>query len=115
MPFRLVTIESRALTFKFLESLNETCVSECHMFIPPQFANQEPKCTDRNISNSMLLVTDLKADQRYNLHFYNCKTRIFYGELDVKTEQDRKITRLMFLLFHVVLIALFYLSSWHHQ
>ncbi|KAH8313171.1 hypothetical protein KR067_001335 [Drosophila pandora] len=88
MPFRLVTIESRALTFKFLESLNETCVSECHMFIPPQFANQEPKCTDRNISNSMLLVTDLKADQRYNLHFYNCKTRIFYGELDVKTEQD---------------------------
>ncbi|KAH8306154.1 hypothetical protein KR018_002660 [Drosophila ironensis] len=88
MPFRLVTIESRALAFKFLDSLNETCVVECHMLIPMPFPNQEPKCQERNISNSMLLVTDLTADQRYSLHFYNCKTRIFYGDIDVKTEQD---------------------------
>ncbi|KAH8346823.1 hypothetical protein KR059_000257 [Drosophila kikkawai] len=88
MPFRLVTIESRALAFKFLDSLNETCVVECHMVIPIPFPSQEPKCQERNISNSMLLVTDLKADHRYNLHFYNCRTRIFYGEIDVKTEQD---------------------------
>ncbi|KAH8246819.1 hypothetical protein KR032_000847 [Drosophila birchii] len=88
MPFRLVTIESRALAFKFLDSLNETCVVECHMVIPMPFPSQEPKCQERNISNSMLLVTGLLADNRYNLHFYNCRTRIFYGEIDVKTEQD---------------------------
>lgn len=93
MPFRLVTIESRALTFKFLDSLNETCVVECHMVIPMPFPSQEPKCKERNISNSMLLVTELKADLRYNLHFYNCMTRIFYGEIDVKTEQDRKLSK----------------------
>ncbi|XP_052836439.1 uncharacterized protein LOC128252613 [Drosophila gunungcola] len=84
MPFRLMTIESRALAFKFLDSLNETCVLECHTVID----SQEPQCKERNISNSMLLVTKLKADHRYNLHFSNCKTRIFYGEIDVKTQQD---------------------------
>ncbi|XP_017079714.1 uncharacterized protein LOC108113583 [Drosophila eugracilis] len=90
MPFRLVSIESRALAFKFLDSLNATCVSACHNVIPVQmsFPRVETDCNDHNISNSMLWVTKLKADVRYNLRFYNCKTQIFYGEIDVKTEQD---------------------------
>ncbi|XP_017007739.2 uncharacterized protein plum [Drosophila takahashii] len=87
MPFRLVTIESRALTFKFLDSLNETCVLECHTEVQAA-TSKPPKCEERNISNSILLVTKLSADVRYNLHFSNCKTNIFYGEIDVKTEQD---------------------------
>ncbi|EDV53538.2 uncharacterized protein LOC6554203 [Drosophila erecta] len=90
MPFRLVTRESRALAFKFLDSLNETCVLECHTEIQAQMSlpSQDPKCQDRNIANSLLLVTGLKPDTRYNLHFYNCKTHIFYGDIDEKTEQD---------------------------
>ncbi|XP_044315127.1 uncharacterized protein LOC108048206 [Drosophila rhopaloa] len=89
-PFRLITIESRALAFKFLDSLNETCVWECHTVIQKQMPSprQETECKGRNISNSMLFVTGLKADRRYNLQFSNCETRIFYGEIDVTTQQD---------------------------
>ncbi|XP_041452326.1 uncharacterized protein LOC111069478 [Drosophila obscura] len=88
MPFRLTTMESRALAFKFLDSLNETCVYECHLVKPMHNTNQESKCQERTIFNSVLLVSGLSANERYNFHFYNCKTRIFYGEMDVRTLPD---------------------------
>ncbi|XP_068153221.1 uncharacterized protein plum [Drosophila tropicalis] len=88
MPFRLTTVESRALAFKFLDSLNETCVYECHLLIQLSLRKQEDKCKERTIFNSVLLVSGLKANERYNFRFYNCRTRIFYGEQDVQTLPD---------------------------
>ncbi|KAL7728930.1 hypothetical protein ACLKA6_004263 [Drosophila palustris] len=88
MSFRLSTVESRMLAFKFLDSLNDTCVYECHLHIQLPLRKQEPKCKERTIVNSMLLVSGLSANESYNFHFYNCKPQIFYGEMDVKTLPD---------------------------
>ncbi|XP_034489215.1 uncharacterized protein LOC117792968 [Drosophila innubila] len=88
MSFRLMTIESRMLAFQFLDSLNDTCVYECHLHIQLPLRKQEPKCKERTIVNSKLLVSGLSANESYNFHFYNCKPQIFYGEIDVKTLPD---------------------------
>ncbi|XP_062127284.1 uncharacterized protein LOC133839664 [Drosophila sulfurigaster albostrigata] len=88
MSFRLITVESRMLAFQFLDSLNDTCVYECHLHIQLPLKKQEPKCKERTIVNSMLLVSGLSANESYNFHFYNCKPQIFYGEMDVKTLPD---------------------------
>ncbi|EDW68018.2 uncharacterized protein Dvir_GJ22775 [Drosophila virilis] len=88
MSFRLITVESRMLAFQFLDSLNDTCVYECHLHVQLSLRKQEPKCKERTIVNSMLLVSGLSANERYNFHFYNCKPQIFYGEMDVQTLPD---------------------------
>lgn len=78
------------LAFQFLDSLTDTCVYECHLHVQLPLRKQEPKCKERTIVNSMLLVSGLSANERYNFHFYNCKPQIFYGEMDVQTLPDRK-------------------------
>ncbi|EDW15461.2 uncharacterized protein LOC6573941 [Drosophila mojavensis] len=88
MSFRLITVESRMLAFQFLDSLNDTCVYECHLHVQLPLRKQEPKCKERTIVNSVLLVSGLSANERYNFHFYNCKPQIFYGEMDVQTLPD---------------------------
>ncbi|ALC47650.1 CG6490, partial [Drosophila busckii] len=86
--FRLITMESRMLAFQFLDSLNDTCVYECHLQVQLPIPKQEPKCRERTIVNSVLLVNGLNANESYNFHFYNCKPQIFYGEMDVTTLPD---------------------------
>ncbi|KAH8310772.1 hypothetical protein KR044_002989 [Drosophila immigrans] len=105
MSFRLITVESRMLAFQFLDSLNDTCVYECHLHIQLPLKKQEPKCKERTIVNSVLLVSGLSANESYNFHFYNCKPQIFYGEMDVKTLPDRKLN---YCLFHFLLVQFKY-------
>ncbi|KAH8407081.1 hypothetical protein KR222_006111 [Zaprionus bogoriensis] len=88
MSFKVITIESRMVAFQFVDSLNDTCVYECHMHVQLPLRKHEPKCKERTIVNSKLLVNGLSAFQNYNFHFYNCKPQIFYGEVDVKTLPD---------------------------
>lgn len=95
MSFRLITVESRMLAFQFLDSLNDTCVYECHLHIKLPLRKHEPMCKERTIVNSVLLVSGLSANEHYNFHFYNCKPQIFYGEMDVQTLPDRKKTLLV--------------------
>ncbi|XP_030370597.1 uncharacterized protein LOC115621173 [Scaptodrosophila lebanonensis] len=89
MPFRLTTRESRMLAFQFQDSFNDTCVYECHLLIQMALKRkEEPKCKERTIMNSILLVNGLFANNSYNFHFYNCENHIFYGQIDVKTLPD---------------------------
>ncbi|XP_055852842.1 uncharacterized protein LOC129916746 [Episyrphus balteatus] len=89
VPFKVLNIDPRSISFIFTESFEEKCVQVCYFTYEIQdFGTSRQTCEDMTISFSKLVLRQLKPKKHYKILFYNCTNHIPYGEVDVQTLPD---------------------------
>lgn len=89
VPFKVMNIEPRSISFGFIESFEEKCVQVCYFTYEIQdFGTNRQTCEDMTITSLKLTLRHLKPKKHYKALFYNCSNHIPYGEVDVQTIPD---------------------------